>query len=457
MSSGLYTCTGFLMFGALVLQGGTGLPPVPVQGPGWEPLFNGKDLSAFMVEDGNATYEVEDGIITGHTAFPSPNTFLSTRQVYGDFELVFETKVDDGLNSGVQIRSRSKEATPEDPGKGRYWGPQVEIESSPGQAGYIYGEATGREWLSPEPDSPDPEVNQHSLFKNGEWNHYRVIAKGPHIQTFINGQLVADLIDEAIYETHPRGHIGLQVHSVSEKDHPQSVSWRNLYIRELDAAKEGQEARTFTREICMDVAMDYLVHLPPAYSEGSGTFPLLVFLHGAGQRGEDVEKLKVHGPPKLIAENAFPYPFIVVSPQCPTDSWWDNRFEITALDAFLDDIMSQYRVDPERVYLTGLSMGGFGTFAWAAQSPRRFAAIVPICGGGNPEKADRLAGIPAWVFHGEVDTTVAPEESIKMVKALEAAGGKVKFTLYPGVDHDSWTETYNNPELYTWLLSHQRG
>lgn len=200
---------------------------------GWKPLFNGKDLSEFVVEDGQATYEVKAGVITGRTAVPSPNTFLATKAQYGDFELEFEVKVSDQLNSGVQIRSRSRT---QDKGRfktGRFYGPQVEIEASPGQAGYIYGEATGRGWLSPEPKSEDPAVNQHNHFKNGEWNRYRIAAKGPRILTFINGEPVADLSDEAIYKTHPKGHIGLQVHSINKKLHPMSASWRNLYIREL--------------------------------------------------------------------------------------------------------------------------------------------------------------------------------------------------------------------------------
>ena len=203
---------------------------------GWKPLFNGKDLSDFIVEDGNATFELKDGIITGTTAIPSPNTFLATKAEYGDFELVFDVKVDDKLNSGVQIRSRSRGK--EEKGKvGRFFGSQVEIEASPGQSGYIYGEATGRGWLSPEPKSKDPAVKQHSFLKNGEWNHYRVIAKGSRIQTFINGHPVADLTDEAIYKTHPTGHIGLQVHAVNNKLHPMHVSWKNLYIREIGKEK----------------------------------------------------------------------------------------------------------------------------------------------------------------------------------------------------------------------------
>lgn len=200
---------------------------------GWMPLFNGKDLTEFVKEDGTASYELQDGVITGRTAEGSPNTFLATKSEYGDFELVFEVKASDELNTGVQIRSRSRDT---DEGKfkvGRFYGPQVEIEASPGQSGFIYGEATGRGWLSPEPQSADKAVNEHSLIRNGEWNHYRIIAKGPRIVTYINGRKVADLADQEIYQTHPKGHIGLQVHSVKPGSPPMYVSWRNLFIRQL--------------------------------------------------------------------------------------------------------------------------------------------------------------------------------------------------------------------------------
>lgn len=199
----------------------------------WKPLFNGTDLSEFTIENGNATYEVKDGIITGTTAVPSPNTFLATKAEYSDFELEFDVKVHDKLNSGVQIRSFSRTDEKGTFKAGRFYGPQVEIEAGPGQAGYIYGEGTGRGWLSPEPQSNDKAVNQHDFFKNGAWNHYRIIAHGPRIQTFINGHPVADLTDTAIYKTHPKGHIGLQVHGVKADLHPMTVSWKNLKIRML--------------------------------------------------------------------------------------------------------------------------------------------------------------------------------------------------------------------------------
>jgi hypothetical protein len=189
---------------------------------GWVSLFDGKTLQGWEQRNGTATYRVEDGAIVGKTRQGSPNSFLCSEKDYGDFELEFEVKVDDGLNSGVQIRSQTKD-TP----TGRVNGPQVEIEKSPGESGYIYGEATGRGWLTPQ-----DRLKPHSHLHNGEWNKYRVVAKGPRIQTWINGEQVADLTDEEIYKTHPKGFLGLQVHGIGKDQGPFEVSWRNIRIKE---------------------------------------------------------------------------------------------------------------------------------------------------------------------------------------------------------------------------------
>lgn len=201
---------------------------------GWTPLFDGETLGDWTVKSGFATYDVEKGgVIAGKTAEGSPNSFLTSGKEYGDFELKFEVKVDDKLNSGVQIRSKLKGADAKNSHGGRLYGPQVEIEAGPGQAGFIYGEATGRGWLSPEPESKDTSVNQHSHFKNGQWNQYRVVAKGANIKVWINGHKIADLTDEEIYKTHPKGLIGLQVHGIGKQPGPFEVRWRNLEIKPL--------------------------------------------------------------------------------------------------------------------------------------------------------------------------------------------------------------------------------
>jgi predicted esterase len=213
----------------------------------------------------------------------------------------------------------------------------------------------------------------------------------------------------------------------------------------------NQLEKLFEKEITVTAKYHYLLSLPAGYENDDRRWPLMLFLHGSGESGDSLAKVKANGPPKLIAGNERAFPCIVVSPQSPGRGWNPDY-----LAALLDEICATYRVDPERIYLTGLSMGGCGSWMLAAAQPNRFAAIVPICGGGNPADADTLKGIPIWVFHGAEDKTVKLENSTKMVDALKAVGSDVKFTVYPGVGHDSWTETYANPELYDWLFAQKR-
>lgn len=198
---------------------------------GWVALFDGKTLDGWIQKNGTATYRVVDDTIVGQTKEGSPNSFLCSEKEYSDFELEFEVRVHDALNSGVQIRSTTKKA--ENGEKfGRVNGPQVEIEasgSSGAEAAYIYGEATGRGWLTPE-----DKLIPHKHFQDGEWNKFRVLAKGPRFQTWINGHQISDLTDEEILKTHPRGFIGLQVHGIGKDKGPFDVAWRNIRIREVE-------------------------------------------------------------------------------------------------------------------------------------------------------------------------------------------------------------------------------
>jgi predicted peptidase len=198
------------------------------------------------------------------------------------------------------------------------------------------------------------------------------------------------------------------------------------------------------------VEMDYLLSLPKGYDK-QDSWPLVLFLHGAGERGDDLELVKKHGPPKLIGEGK-DFPFIVVSPQCPKDVWW----EPIELSALLDQVIKTHKVDQDRIYVTGLSMGGFGTWRLAAFTPDRFAAIAPICGGGEKYWARRFPQLPTWAFHGAKDKGVPLERSQEMVDAMKEKGGVPKLTVYPEAEHDSWTETYNNPAFYEWLLAQKR-
>ncbi len=233
------------------------------------------------------------------------------------------------------------------------------------------------------------------------------------------------------------------------------------------SAAESQPVASFERTITKKVGYTYLLSLPTGYeATGSKTWPLLVFLHGAGERGSDPSLVAKHGPPKLLRESplsaagkALAENFIVVSPQCPADAWWDDDGVLV----LADEIAAKHKVDPHRIYLTGLSMGGYGTWSVAMKYPERFGAVVPICGGGqrldivrNRHKS-ALTSLGVWAFHGAKDTKVPLEESELMVKELKrVAVTDVQLTVYPEANHNSWTETYANPELYTWLLRHTR-
>lgn len=205
-------------------------------------------------------------------------------------------------------------------------------------------------------------------------------------------------------------------------------------------------------DVQVPVKLDYLVYLPEGYDQKS-SWPLVLFLHGAGERGADLELVKKHGPPKLV-EAGKSFPFILVSPQCPKDHFWSVM--TLELSALLDDVVAKHKVDRDRVYVTGISMGGFGTWALGAYTPERFAAIAPICGGGETIAARRLAKVPVWVFHGAKDPIVPLKRSEDMVDALKKINDRVKFTVYPDALHDSWTVTYDNPEFYEWLLAQKR-
>jgi predicted peptidase len=197
----------------------------------------------------------------------------------------------------------------------------------------------------------------------------------------------------------------------------------------------------------------FLLYVPPGLkAAGDGAnWPLVLFLHGAGERGSSLPAVARHGPPKRVEEGQ-EFPFVLISPQCPISQYWDPRL----LSRLLDQVEQTWPIDPQRIYATGMSMGGYGTWMVLAQEPHRFAAAAIVCGGGNSLDAARLRHLPLWFFHGQQDDIVPPFESKNLARALEAVGGNVRLTLYPDADHDSWTRTYANPELYEWLLSHRR-
>lgn len=215
------------------------------------------------------------------------------------------------------------------------------------------------------------------------------------------------------------------------------------------------DAKLMKGTIRKSFELAYYLYLPQGFDqEGTSTWPVVIFLHGAGERGSDLELLKRQGLVKQIAEGQ-EFPFVLVAPQCPLDWTWDRSLD--ELDALLIELLDTLPIDRERIYLTGLSMGGFGTWHWATHQPQTFAALVPICGGtmpllGFPEKIVKLKEVPIWVFHGQDDQVVPLRLSAELVEVLVEAGSKVRFTQYEGVGHNSWSLAYHEPELISWLL-----
>ncbi|HHW72346.1 MAG TPA: phospholipase [Firmicutes bacterium] len=201
--------------------------------------------------------------------------------------------------------------------------------------------------------------------------------------------------------------------------------------------------------------LPYALYLPRGYEKEAKRWPLLIFLHGAGERGDNLDLVAVHGPLKQVKEGR-DLPFIIAAPQCRENWTWDRSLE--ELDQLLRELIDGYAVDVEKIYLTGLSMGGFGTWHWAVHQPRAFAALVPICGGtwpllGFPERIEVLKEVPIWAFHGADDEVVLPRMTEELVEVLLKAGAPVRYTKYSGVGHDSWTLAYSEPELIPWLLA----
>ena len=219
------------------------------------------------------------------------------------------------------------------------------------------------------------------------------------------------------------------------------------------AALEGQHETSFQATVTKRVGAKYLVFLPRGFGKDTKRlWPTILFLHGSGERGDDLAKVKVNGPPKFLDRRP-DFPFIVLSPQAPDDGDWNPD----VLNALLDDALTRYPVDPDRIYLTGISMGGIGAYALATEHPERFAAVAPVSGFGDSDRACRLKNLPLRAYHGGKDATVLPADDQAEVEAINACGGRAKMNLYPEAGHDVWNLVYADQDLYNWFLRQTRG
>lgn len=225
------------------------------------------------------------------------------------------------------------------------------------------------------------------------------------------------------------------------------------------------EKRTYEN---MEGKLPYRLLQPPNYAkDGTDSYPLVVFLHGAGERGEDNKAQLKHGVAEFAKEaTRKKHPCFLIAPQCPKDGWWAIGSKATAkrkgpaagamVLELIEALSKEFRVDQKRIYLTGLSMGGYGTWDLLSRRPELFAAGIPICGGGDPKTVEKFARLPIWAFHGDADKAVPVSRSREMIDALKKAGGEPKYTEYPKVAHDSWTQTYRDAKVLDWLFEQKR-
>jgi predicted peptidase len=217
------------------------------------------------------------------------------------------------------------------------------------------------------------------------------------------------------------------------------------------ALAPGEHAQRFDKVVRKHVALRYLIWMPDAASKPAAGWPLVFFLHGSGERGRDLARVKVYGPARYAAAGR-QFPFVLVAPQVPEGLGWDGD----ALEALRVDLLARLPIDPDRVLMTGLSMGGYGTSNYALDHPHALAAIAPVCGAGDSDRAARIKHLPVWAFHGALDDAVPIAADREMVDALTAAGSHVKFTIYPDLSHNAWDRAYADEALYAWLMAQHR-
>lgn len=249
------------------------------------------------------------------------------------------------------------------------------------------------------------------------------------------------------------------------------LAWALLFsVSGVASSAELYEARVYKND--KGETLNYRLMIPKDYSPSeTEKYPLVLFLHGAGERGSDNAKQLVHGTKEFATDtNREKFPCFVIAPQCPDGKKWtevdwsadshkqpeEESISLKLTREVMASLEKEFRIDTKRLYVTGLSMGGYGTWDLISRTPELFAAAIPICGGADETQADRLTKLPIWVFHGDKDSVVKPQRSRRMIEAIKKAGGDPKYTEYPGVDHDSWSRTYANPEVIAWLFAQRR-
>ena len=412
-----------------------GEPPI-VETAGFVPIFNGRDLTGW--EGDESVWSARDGMIVGKSKGLDHNVFLATRETYRDFVLSLTFRVVDGKgNSGVQFRSVRIPGT-------EMSGYQADI--GDGYWGSLYDESRRNKTLVTASKDALAKLNKNS------WNHYVIRALGDKIEIHLNGAT------SVVYrENDPKvareGLIALQVHSGG----PMEVQFKDIMIQRApspDASSDPKAPGFHVRSTSTDQGeYKYTVYVPEGYDE-TRSYPAILFLHGAGERGEDGMVCSQVGLGSAIVQRGG-IPAIVVFPQARKTWQADSDDAKAALKAF-DEVSKAYKIDPDRVVLTGLSMGGMGTWNIAAQHPEKFAAIVPVCGPGRTEDVTKFLKIPIRGFVGDEDSPRLHLGMRTLIEAIRSAGSNPGYTEYRSVGHNSWDRAYNDPATIDWMLSQKR-
>ena len=412
-----------------------GEPPI-VETAGFSPLFNGKDLTGW---EGETQYwSVHDGMLVGLSKGLDHNTFLATEKTASSFVLKFNIKLlGDSGNSGMQFRSVRVPGT-------EMSGYQADI--GPGYWGSLYDESRRNRSLA------EPKADALKALHKGDWNHYVVDAKGPDIALRLNGTQTATF-KETESNIATFGNFAVQIHQGG----PMEVQFKDILLQTLPEPTEDTANTPGFHLRSLKFGSDtrrYVVFIPEGHDIKTPS-PVIFFLHGSGERGQDGIKSAQVALGPAILKNPAAFKAIAVIPQA-RQTWAADSDDAKAALAALDEVMTSLNGDPKRVVITGLSMGGRGTWEIAAANPTRFAAVVPICGRGRKATADVLAPLSVWAFVGDADSDETVLNSRTMVTALHSLGARPKYTEYRGVGHNSWDRAYNDPRLIEWMLAQTR-
>jgi len=427
-----YTATIVIRWARLL----SNLPPV-VETAGFTPLVKPNDLAGW--EGDTQLWSVKGGVLVGHSPGLDHNEFLATTRSYGDFILSLNFRMVDGKgNSGVQFRSvrvppHEMSGYQADIGEG-YWGA-------------LYDESRRNKILV----SPRPE-SLKSLAKK-DWNHYVVRAMGDHINIYLSGQATVNNYREDDSQVARAGLIAVQIHAGG----PMEIQFQDVMIQPLPVPTPGHESEPGFHVRTVKTAMGerkYSVYVPDGY-DGTKALPVVLFLHGAGERGDDGIVPAQVGIGPAIFNRPGGVAAIVVFPQAQR-TWAADSPDSAAALAALDDVMGAYKTDPKRVILTGLSMGGRGSWDLASSQPERFAAVVPICGPGAAANAGKLKALPVWAFCGDADRDGTVRNMREMVETLNRDGASARLTEYCGVGHNSWDRAYSDSAVLDWMLAQKK-